>query len=94
MKPPILEASHRGIPRFYFVLGAKNRPESFREYILPPPKLQKKSNSALPQGEVILETRDNAIEKLFRLKVAQLLKEGSKNVKTLPERRKGFHYCF
>ena len=35
--------------RFHFGLGTKNRPESFRDYILPHPELRK-GNSDLPEG--------------------------------------------
>ncbi len=41
--------------RDHFGLGAKNRPESFRDYILPHPELRK-SNSDLPKREVNSET--------------------------------------
>tara|TARA_R110002049_G_scaffold283521_1_gene463575 strand:- start:920 stop:1258 length:339 start_codon:yes stop_codon:yes gene_type:complete len=54
--------SHRGtsLPagrfrRFHFGLGTKNRPESFRDYILPHPELRK-GNSDLPEGEVNSKT--------------------------------------
>ena len=39
--------------RFHFGLEAKNRPESFRDYILPHPEFRK-GNSDLPEGEVKL----------------------------------------
>ncbi len=61
--PPGSPDSYRAIEVFcrpdnyrdHFGLGAKNRPESFRDYILSHPELRK-GNSDLPEGEVNSET--------------------------------------